>query len=611
MKRYLLAGLSGGFFGALMLLVVMSAVGLVGAQSRSSVSSPAGINAVSSVNTVASTNVSTTFTYQGQLKNNGNAVTGACNMAFRLYNDPAAGNQIGNPITLTSVPITNGLFTVGLNFGSNVFTGTALWLGSMVDCNSGYSTLSPRQALTAAPYALHAVDAWSIDGNSGTNSNTNFLGTTDNTSLTIRVNNTVAFRLMPAANPLFTPNVIGGYVGNKIAANVSAATIGGGGGSSYVNQVSGDYGTVGGGVDNTSSGIASIIGGGGSNIASGDGAFVGGGGFNGSAVAGNQSLGNASTIGGGLNNHATMTYTVVGGGDNNTASGVSAFIGGGGYDPTANAHTGNVANGDDATIGGGVGNTASGYVSVVAGGGGYYNGTQLLPNSATARGATVGGGQGNTASGTVSTIPGGNQDLAQGIASFAAGTFARAVADGSFVWSDQTYSYISSTVPNQFLVRASGGITLYTNSGATVGASLYPGSGSWNILSNKDLKANFANVDARDVLARVANLPITTWNYTTQAANIRHIGPMAQDFAAAFQVGENNTTISTIDAQGVALAAIQGLYQENQDLKARVSQLEQTQSPASFSVFNLISVLALIGFAMLWWQQRKQRRSVS
>ena len=76
-------------------------------------------------------------------------------------------------------------------------------------------------------------------------------------------------------------------------------------------------------------------------------------------------------------------------------------------------------------------------------------------------------------------------------------------------------------------------------------------------------------------------MPMTTWNYKTQAKNIRHIGPMAQDFAAAFHVGENNTTISTVDEGGVALAAIQGLNKkleeqqaENVELKKQLADLK-------------------------------------
>lgn len=72
----------------------------------------------------------------------------------------------------------------------------------------------------------------------------------------------------------------------------------------------------------------------------------------------------------------------------------------------------------------------------------------------------------------------------------------------------------------------------------------------------------------------MAHLPISTWNYKSQPTSIRHIGPMAQDFYALFGVGEDDKIISTIDPPGIALAAIQELYRENETLNARVSELE-------------------------------------
>src|SRR5438552_1164257 len=83
-------------------------------------------------------------------------------------------------------------------------------------------------------------------------------------------------------------------------------------------------------------------------------------------------------------------------------------------------------------------------------------------------------------------------------------------------------------------------------------AALYPGSGSWSNASDRNLKANFAPVDDLQVLEALSAMPMQTWNYQSQAAGIRHLGPMAQDFRAAFGLGENDTTISTVDAQGVA-----------------------------------------------------------
>jgi len=76
------------------------------------------------------------------------------------------------------------------------------------------------------------------------------------------------------------------------------------------------------------------------------------------------------------------------------------------------------------------------------------------------------------------------------------------------------------------------------------------------------------------VLARLMRVPVSTWSYTGQDASIRHMGPMAQDFYAAFGLGEDNKHISTVDADGVALAAIQGLAAQNQALAAENAALK-------------------------------------
>jgi hypothetical protein len=107
--------------------------------------------------------------------------------------------------------------------------------------------------------------------------------------------------------------------------------------------------------------------------------------------------------------------------------------------------------------------------------------------------------------------------------------------------------------------------------------------------SDRTLKANFSTVNPRFILDRLTMIPIQTWNYKSEPAGVRHIGAMAQDFRAAFGFGESEKTLNTVDAQGVTMAAIQGLYQmmlekdrqiEQQSrqinqLRARVSQLER------------------------------------
>ena len=118
----------------------------------------------------------TGFTYQGQLKNAGGPVNGTCDLQFSLWDaagsgsPPTGGTQIGITQSLVAT-VTNGLFTVVLNagneFGGTAFTGEARWLQIAVRCPAGsgsYATLSPRQALTATPYALSLMPNATING---------------------------------------------------------------------------------------------------------------------------------------------------------------------------------------------------------------------------------------------------------------------------------------------------------------------------------------------------------------------------------------------------------------------------------------------------------------
>ncbi len=85
-----------------------------------------------------------------------------------------------------------------------------------------------------------------------------------------------------------------------------------------------------------------------------------------------------------------------------------------------------------------------------------------------------------------------------------------------------------------------------------------------------------------DVLSKVLQLPIERWSYKTQDEKVHHIGPMAQDFWNAFHVGDDSLAISTIDPSGVALAAIQELAKQNQEMKSELVSLRaQLQSVAA------------------------------
>ena len=187
----------------------------------------------------------------------------------------------------------------------------------------------------------------------------------------------------------------------------------------------------------------------------------------------NHALGFAAAVGGGTGNAASADQSTVAGGAGNTASGHDAAVGGG---------YGNQAGGDGAFVGGGgydgstyAGNTASGSAATVAGG------TQ---NAATGLKSTVGGGHDNQATNDYAVVPGGAWNLAAGVGSFAAGRAAKALHEGSFVWSDNWAQDFASSAPRQFLIRAEGGVGIgVTNPSAplevngTVKAAAFGGTG--------------------------------------------------------------------------------------------------------------------------------------
>jgi hypothetical protein len=106
-----------------------------------------------------SANLGTVFTYQGRLLDNGTPLDDSCDFRFSLYDDLAAGSLVAGPLDVLGTTVTDGRFTVELDFGA-VFDGTALWLEVAVQCtgDAGYTTLDPRQPLNAAPYALYALE---------------------------------------------------------------------------------------------------------------------------------------------------------------------------------------------------------------------------------------------------------------------------------------------------------------------------------------------------------------------------------------------------------------------------------------------------------------------
>ena len=109
----------------------------------------------------------TAFTYQGKLTDAGNPANGTYDLQFRLFDALASGTQVGSTVIRDDVTVSNGIFTVTLDFGAAAFPGANRWLEIGVRTNGSaglYSTLNPRQPLLAVPYAVMAGNAGNLGG---------------------------------------------------------------------------------------------------------------------------------------------------------------------------------------------------------------------------------------------------------------------------------------------------------------------------------------------------------------------------------------------------------------------------------------------------------------
>lgn len=242
---------------------------------------------------------------------------------------------------------------------------------------------------------------------------------------------------------------------------------------------------------------------------------------------------------------------------------------------------------EDASIG--FHSTAMGIGTTASGGGSMAWGAF---SEASGLGATA-FGYSNTASGVYSTAIGYNayavgaeatalgfQITANGDYSTAIGSYAAANGSGSFAFGDHSTTSPVTAATNEFVVRAAGGVTLFSNSLFTTGVVLSGGTSSWASVSDRKRKENFQPVDAEAILGKVSAMPVSSWTYRGADPSRRYIGPMAQDFHALFGLG-TDTTIATLDMDGVTLASVQALErrtaelrEENAALRERVARLE-------------------------------------
>jgi trimeric autotransporter adhesin len=468
----------------------------------------------------------TAFTYQGWLDNGGAPANGSFDFEFTLYTNNATGNAIAGPMTNSTVGVTDGLFTTTVDFGS-VLNGGSNWLQIAVSAHgaNAFSALTPRQQLTPVPCAVFANNA------------SNLMASAQLNIIGLRIQN----------NTNGAPNMIGGSPVNFVSDNIYGATISGGGGTNFLglvftNSVTAGFGTVGGGAQNTAGG-------------------------------------DSSTVAGGYGNFAGGVGSVVTGGYENSASGFYATVGGG---------EGNKATGDGATIPGGEVNVASGSDSFAAG----YAAQALNIGSfvwADNRGGTPFASTANNqflirAAGGVginTNAPAGALTVNTGVGTLTVrndGPVPALVAESSSSYSGymrlrnhlEVWPNDAGTTDGYVDIRGNNGapnIMLDGQSGSVTCISL-------NQTSDRNAKQDFTAINRGEILKKVAALPITEWQYKV-APGHEHIGPVAQDFHAAFGLnGSDDKHISTVDEGGVALAAIQGLNEKLQQKDTEIAKLK-------------------------------------
>jgi hypothetical protein len=345
---------------------------------------------------------------------------------------------------------------------------------------------------------------------------------------------------------------IGGGFTNSIGTNANYSFVGGGSANSIVSG-SANATIAGGNLNSITSGSYSTVGGGGFNNINSAYSVVGGG------LANNIGVGaDSAVLGGGSNNLVTAVQGTVPGGGNNVAGGFASFAAGEGA-RALNNDTFVWSDGASPSFTSTAKNQfliqASGYVGI------NTNNPQAPLHVAGAR-------TGNSSQ-PIAMIENldGSPSSSSALRVVAHGGPTQGVLSVSTAWP-------GGTGPTNVLIAQFGNKSAYVGQLDNNGNLTVSGSVTANgvlLTSDRNAKEDFQPVDSRAVLARVAALPVTEWNYKTDEPGVQHIGPMAQDFQAAFGLdGADDKHISVVDEGGVALAAIQGLNQKLEETQQSV-----------------------------------------
>ncbi|MFL5538956.1 MAG: tail fiber domain-containing protein [Longimicrobiaceae bacterium] len=259
------------------------------------------------------------------------------------------------------------------------------------------------------------------------------------------------------------------------------------------------------------------------------------------------------------------------------------------------------AYGDQVTVSSTVG-VGFGSTNTVSGTAGFTAGAQNVCSgfACTAIGYTVrAGGQGSVALGYRTTA---NNDYSVAIGYRASNN----THTGTMAMGDEsTTDSVRNQADNEFRIRYNGGIRLRVSTaangntpgaGGNVGCDLTVAVPSWTCASSRTLKENYRIVDGEEVLARIRTLPVTTWNMIGGERSVRHLGPVAEDFYAAFGLGLGETTIGLGDIDGVNLAAAKALEARTRELRreldARTAELRQEREARTAETAALRAELA-------------------
>jgi|GEM_PF-666548 len=578
------------------------------------------------VNTFAQ---SSSFNYQGRLTEAGQGANGTYQFTFKLYDGAASGSQVGSTLVDVPVTVTNGIFSVDLDFGAAAFAGGDRFLDVSVRKTAGdpLVALTPRQKVGSAPYATRASVANSADSFSGSlagdvtgsqagtvvnsvggQSAANIAGGVQaaNNATSANTVNTLVKR--DAAGKVAVGGVTFGDGTTLTTANVPVAISG----NSAVNAIN-DAGTSAKINDDRLASSFLKFNPAAEQLSVGD--------ANGTAPMIN--LRGGSTCCSGPGGHTPAWFKVFQNGSfvatGNLGIGVSPMQGQG-YRTSWDTYKGAFRSGyaatewDDANVGffswaGGSNSTAVGLYSLAFGDTNSAESTSsiVFGSGNQVKGAAgISAGAGNRVCDTYGVAFGNNAKSGgplingrcdpdtfnlRGLAAVAIGYNVTADQDhstamgkfasnngfsGTFVWSDGSATASAdtfrNTANNEFALRATGGFRFRTNLGGTTGCNLPAGSGVFNCTSSRLTKENFN--PTTDVLGKLRKIPVTSWNYISEGQQVRHLGPMAEDFFAQFNLGTGNTSIGVQDLAGVSIAAVKELDAQLQEKDAEIQRLQ-------------------------------------